>query len=395
MSTMSAKVLLPLLGLSVLYSFYLLEANGTNKLILDLIADKKLHDSNTPLRTVYTGIAPLDEALTYLVVFLWPITNGDNPALILHTTSLFGGVNAAWTVLLLEGYRTGHTGTIVAFPIIFGLLSQFLTFAVSLSIYCTLHLFTSPTAQNPTRQNLSVPRAVTTTLPVAILIGYIIPAGILLAPVSDNVTQVFLAAWQPWPAYASLTILLAHTLFPTPTTENATATSKKAIWPLRLLYAVTFLTTAIPHVVSWALPLLEFTTSTLSNADTLFSVRPVDVYPLPWTTSVGSIAEGVHAFLTYNYLITSLSLLVWAGTLHSRVSGGVGYGRVAALVVLVGPVAVAVGGLWEREEMVVGGSSLSIFSSSSQSVLKVASRPRGGSGMGKWERGGKVLRFDD
>ncbi|KAL4912801.1 hypothetical protein BDW62DRAFT_216053 [Aspergillus aurantiobrunneus] len=397
---MSAALVLVLLGLSVFYCclfyccFYLTDANGTNALVADLIAAGKLPDSHVPLRTVYTGIAPLDEILTSLVVFLWPVTDGNSPGLALHTISFVGSVNATWALLVLEGYRKGNARTIVAFPVLFALLGQFLTFAFATSIYVALHLLTISTASSPTRTSLLVPKAVLHTLPVVTIIGFLIPAAILLAPACSASTQLVLAAWQLWPACASAVIFLAHTLFTHSSTSNAedgidiSSPSRTYIRSLRLVYAVTFLTTALPHFNSWTLPFLSYFASAVLGPNTaLGPVNLLEIHSLP--IPVQTLAEGVHSFIAWDYLIASLAILVWAGSLHRGVYGCLGGAKGAALfalTALVGPVAAAVVALWEREEVVFAAKRVM---SMSMSLRKT--RRRGGSGMGKWERGGKVL----
>lgn len=93
-------------------TFYLVQANGTNALIHDSIAAAKLPNSDVSLRTVYTGINPLDRIITYIVVLLWPVTELENTLLTLHTTTFLAGANAIWTLLLLEGYRRGNQKTV-------------------------------------------------------------------------------------------------------------------------------------------------------------------------------------------------------------------------------------------------------------------------------------------
>lgn len=66
------------------------------------------------LRTVYTGIDQVDRLLAVLTVFFWAVFDGSNPALTLHAVDFAGVFGAAWTLVMLEGWRRGNAWTIVA-----------------------------------------------------------------------------------------------------------------------------------------------------------------------------------------------------------------------------------------------------------------------------------------
>lgn len=243
-------------------------------------------------------------------------------------------------------------------------------------------------------------------------LGLVIPITILRAPVSDDTKQIFIAAWQFWPICSSMSIFFAHAILTrlnnTPAFQNDTDTdidtdTETEKCTLRLIYGLCLLTTALPHV-RYMYPLIIFIVWQVAFtgrvqlpclqdiSDLLFRrLWSWDANPAP----VGSVDEGLHIFLAWGYLVTSLAVLVWAGSLYRSCVGRCGYGKlavVAVLAVLVGPVAAAVELLWEREEMVISGraSGLDRPTSTDQSTF----RSKSGSGMGKWERGGKVLRFD-
>lgn len=113
--TMAAKLILPLLSVFALYAiFYFAEINGLHRLALEAIASKTLPGTKEPLRTVYTGIEPVDDLLAGLTVFFWPATDGSNPTLTLHSVAFSGAFGAAWTLVTLESWRRGNAWTIAA-----------------------------------------------------------------------------------------------------------------------------------------------------------------------------------------------------------------------------------------------------------------------------------------
>ncbi|KAL2823804.1 hypothetical protein BDW59DRAFT_92366 [Aspergillus cavernicola] len=370
---MAAKLILPLLSLFVFYAiFYFAEVNGTNKLVFKSIESGKLPTSDAPLRTVYTGIAPLDELLTVLTVFFWPTTDGGNLSLLVHTIGFSGTFGSAWILVCLEAWRKGNTWTLAAFPMALGLLAQVMTFAFATPLYCAIQLFTSVTAVRPNPENIRIPRAVLKALPLVFLIGFMVPSGLLLVPISEEVTtdlkQIFIAVWQPWPAYVSILLTIVHVLFsPFTSNDNTIEGGRATLRSLRWVYAFAFANTALTHIISWIIPLATVAAPMLFKEEYLEALHPLMVFdiPKPWGTPAlaENVGAGVHAFLRWDYLIGSVGVLVWAVSLHQTahrvVYGQVGCGcvglvvKIAALTALAGPVGAAVELMWERDELVV------------------------------------------
>lgn len=112
---MAAKVFLPLLSVFALYAiFYFAEINGLHRLALEAIASRKLPGTNEPLRTVYTGVEPIDEVLAGLITFFWPATDGSSPAMTLHSIAFSGTFGAAWMLVTMESWRRGNAWTVAA-----------------------------------------------------------------------------------------------------------------------------------------------------------------------------------------------------------------------------------------------------------------------------------------
>lgn len=106
---------LTLLSLFALYAiFYFAEINGLNKLAASTVEAGVLPNTTEPLRTVYTGIEPLDRLLTLLGTFFWPVVEGRNVTLTLHSVAFSGAFGAAWVLVMLEAWREGNSGTVAA-----------------------------------------------------------------------------------------------------------------------------------------------------------------------------------------------------------------------------------------------------------------------------------------
>ncbi|KAL4947030.1 hypothetical protein BDW69DRAFT_179164 [Aspergillus filifer] len=369
---MTAKLILPLLSLLVFYTiFYFGEINGANKLVKESIASGKLPGSDAPLRKVYTGVEPLDEVLTLLTFFFWPTTDGSNVSLLVHSIGFSGTFGSAWVLVSVEAWRKGNAWKVVAFPMVFGLAAQVLTFAFATPLYCTLQLLTSVTAVKPTAENIRVPRAVLNAIPIVFFVGYMVPTAALLIPVSEKVDadlkQIFIALWQPWPAYISILLTTVHVVFSrfTSNDNNVEGGGRATLSSLRWVYAFAFAHTAINHIISWTIPLASVAAPWLFKREHLDALHPSVVFdiPKPWEAPalVENVGAGVHAFLRWDYIIGSAGVLVWATSLHHTaqraVYGRSGYGwlfvKVAALAALAGPVGAGVELLWERDELII------------------------------------------
>ncbi|KAB8258589.1 hypothetical protein BDV32DRAFT_151213 [Aspergillus pseudonomiae] len=367
-----AKVLLPSLSLFALYAiFYYADINGLRALGEQCVASKTLPGTNEPLRTIYTGIEPIDHLLTTLTAFFWPTTDGSNPTLFLHSVAFSGTFGSAWVLITLEAWRQGNAWTIAAFPMIFGLAAQVLTFAFAAPLYCFFHLATSQTAKNPTPDSLRIPRFITNALPLVFIVGYMVPTQLLVLPISEHITtdlkQIFIAIWQPWPAYISILLTVIYAVFaPFTSTHRTPASERKSLSSLRWVYAFAFANAALTHLISWTISLSSVFVPGIFSGEFVDALHPGKVFevPIPWeepVRTVGSVGEGVHAFLRWDYIIGSLGMLIWAGSLYAAAQKGV-YGRVGCLGLFakagllsafVGPVGAAVELMWEREELVL------------------------------------------
>ncbi|EFZ02991.1 hypothetical protein MAA_00065 [Metarhizium robertsii ARSEF 23] len=212
---MSAKLLLALLSLSVFYFiFYFADANGLRALGDAAQHAQTLPGLDVPLRTRYTGLAPLDQLLTTLTVFFWPVGDGSQPALTLHSVAFSGTFASAWILVTLESWRKGSAGTAAAFPAVLGLTAQVLTFAFATPLYALLHLCYSTTATNPTTTNMRIPHTVLRALPHVFTVAMFVPSLLMIVPLSETMThdlkQICIAVWQPWPAYVAVLLVAAY-----------------------------------------------------------------------------------------------------------------------------------------------------------------------------------------
>ncbi|KAJ6120469.1 hypothetical protein N7523_004749 [Penicillium sp. IBT 18751x] len=373
------KYILFSLSAFVFYAiFYFSYANGLHALAHDAIDSGKLPGVNAPLRTHFTGVEAIDRILSLLTVFFYPTLDGRSPNLLLHSIGFSGTFGAAWTLVVLESWRKGNAGTIVAFPAIFGLAAQLMTFAFAAPLICGLQLACSITASRPHADNIRIPRVVLVVLPAIFVVGFMLPTQAMVLPAPDVISvdmkQIAIAIWQPWPAYVSiLTTVAYYVLSPFFVNDQRASLSS-----LRWVYAFAFANASLSHLVSWIVSLATVMAPGLFNDQFLEPLHPSKVFsiPLPWSgLKVDTVADGVHVFLRWDYMIGSVGVLLWALTLytvaHKRILTFVSWPtlllKVGLLTALTGPTGAAVELMWERDELVFRETDTKLVSRSKKS----------------------------
>ena len=248
-------------------------------------------------------------------------------------------------------------------PAVFGLAAQVLTYAFATPLYLGLVL---AVGSRPTPDNIRVPRSVLKSIPAVFAIGMTVPSTLMVLPLSNTITadlkQIFIAIWQPWPAYVAILLVVAHyTVGFLVSDDNSTLEGKrKNLSSLRHAYAFALIQTTLAHVVTLVISISTTVAPQIFKDNFVRDLHPAVVLntPLPWAqpvVKVASIADGVHAFLRWDYIIGTTGVLIWA--VHTYLASGqrVGLGdvgKVLGLVALTGPVGAAVVLVWERDETI-------------------------------------------
>ncbi|EGX95267.1 hypothetical protein CCM_03539 [Cordyceps militaris CM01] len=370
-----APLALLALALAVPYFIgYLSFANGLMPLVDEIWAAGAFPDG-TPLRTRWLGLPKLDELLSKLVVFFWPVAAFQHPGLFLHSLAFSGTFAAGWTLVTLETWRDGNAWTLSGFSVHLGLAAQVLTFAFATPVYGFLHLVTGRTASAPTRAHMHIQYAVLASLPLVFFVGNAVPSVAMVLPFSSRntvaVKQLLTAVWQPWPAYTAFGLTAANLLFGGLITAGDKATPqgrKKAAGALRLIYAIAFGNAAVSHLAAATVTIGTTLAPGIFHPDYAVALHPRKVLAavLPWAANpvaqIETLGDGVNVFLRWDYLLGTTSLLLWASVLYARahrhyegksVDALSFLVKIATLYAVIGPAATAVELMWEREEYVL------------------------------------------
>jgi len=251
---------------------------------------------------------------------------------------------------------------------LFGLTAQVLTFAFATPLFLGLQLGSSITARRPHADNIRIPRAVLAVLPAIFVVGFMVPSHAMILPAPEVISvdwkQIAIAIWQPWPAYVSILSTVAYFVLSPLLSDNRRASMSGLRW----VYAFAFLNASVSHIVSWTVSLATVLAPGLFQDRFVESLHPAKVFevPLPWSgLQVDTVAEGVHAFLRWDYLIGSAGVLVWALSLytvaHRQLLNNVSWisllVKIGVLTTLAGPTGAAVELIWERDELVFSETS--------------------------------------
>ncbi|KAJ5342383.1 hypothetical protein N7541_011507 [Penicillium brevicompactum] len=358
------KYLLFSLSAFVFYAiFYFSYINGLDALGRKSIESGKLPGVTEPLRTVYTGVEPIDHLLTLLTTFFYPTLDGQRPGLLLHSIGFSGTFGAAWTLVVLESWRKGNAGTVAAYPMVFGLIAQVFTFAFATPLILGLQLGCSITARRPHADNIRVPRAVLASMPLIFAVGFMVPTNMMVLPapsvISVDFKQIAIAIWQPWPAYVSILSTVAYYVLSPFFSDNDRASMSSLRW----VYAFAFINASLSHLVSWIVSLATVIVPTLFEKRFQEALHPASVFfiPLPWSGLMAeNVGHGVHVFLRWDYMIGSAGVLLWAihlySVAHKQILSTVSWPsflfKTALIATLAGPAGAAVELIWERDELV-------------------------------------------
>ena len=247
-----------------------------------------------------------------------------------------------------------------------GLLMQNITYAVTAPLLLLLHLLTSPTITSRASANsFLVPLSDILSTAPSMFLGFAVPALLMVLPapsiVSYNTKQVFIALWQAFPLWVSI---LQECCSPTVTSllglSKANARQVDSVIAMRVFYLAILTVAALTHLSTLYLMAMAY----------LLPVSDVGEYKDAWNFSnvfipaastssfkVNSIGEGAHLLMQYDEIIGNSAVILWALALFITAPPGklqLSQAQTSVfalvLVIVTGPIGLAVGLVWARDE---------------------------------------------
>lgn len=295
--------------------------------------------------------------LQELDTFLFPAQSVKGRLLtLLNTVAQFA---AGWTIMLLETVRVGNRGRVVSYAGIFGLMVQNISWTITLPVWLSLHLLTSPIAdigQEGSRSTAWKALGVynpwdTILVPLSVVQAFIVPAVLMSLPPSLlNHSAAAHYGWNAvWQAFPLWNVLILAILRRTPLANDASSSGEERGRPrtkatadpaqeppsVSCVYNFALVLVISTHVPTLAVSLLPdslrsfLVSSTPFLSDYLSSLITrgtfVDIFvPQSWPFSPhqltvvptayasGDLAPLAAQFLQYDLLVASVPFFLWA-----------------------------------------------------------------------------------
>ncbi|KXT18177.1 hypothetical protein AC579_7712 [Pseudocercospora musae] len=346
------------LGIYTLHS--LSRTNGLFPKLTQACETKLLTDSTTAWPT---WLQKSPELAGFLVSFFWPLATGSHITGALNSLAFVGNSFAMWIVTMIEAGRGGTRGSVISFMFfsitIYGLLFQLGGIGVIGPAYLALNLSLSPIASDPKLSNIAIPDlAYLRAVPYALITGFLLPTLAMALPhPSVDTKMAALLFWQAFPLWTWISTHLFKAFFPT-----ELALPKKQLPLLRKAYGLGLVLATSTHIAVVSLSLASTVAPAIFRSAVLGDLTLASIFlPTLSTEKIASVGEGGLKFLQWDYMIISLSQIIWAAAQTSKVDRkGLGFsvGNVwidAALRTAVfGPLGAALTLIWERDEVVLG-----------------------------------------
>lgn len=167
----------------------------------------------------------------------------------------------------------------------------------------------------------------------AITLGYVLPSALQLLPVSEDLHQIFLAIWQPFPIYVVFFLWLFSQISPAPTPQAGKEKSKKNLDSINHIFSLAITTGLQIHWITTILiPIFRSYIFDLATAERLSFSNVLVPHGVHWY-GAATIAQASMQFLQWDLYCGGLAGLVWATTLAQR-AGAWEFGLQGVWVVL-------------------------------------------------------------
>ncbi|KAG2411787.1 hypothetical protein HFD88_009343 [Aspergillus terreus] len=182
---LSAYILLCLsvLGLDAIYGFGF--RNGFLELMANSYRERKLSGTAEPLQGNITGTG-FDELLGNLIVFYWPVLDGNHPGLSLQAFHFSGAIVAVWVAIQVQSWRSPNRNILLLSPTLFAMLSQVVAIAVVVPLWCAIYIWSSSSPRPMTRAISASAAHSIRLISISMILGFGIPTIGMLLPESTH-----------------------------------------------------------------------------------------------------------------------------------------------------------------------------------------------------------------
>jgi len=245
-------------------------------------------------------------------------------------------------------------------------VAQLASYGVTIPLYLTLQLWTSPTIPGAQRDTILVHPLQAILIPYSIALGYVVPVALLALPnslcISLDQKQTLLAVWNAFPLLVSLINFVLSTLggafFSGP--KYTAYTNKITLSSTRPIYAFAFTLATITHIASWSISLSSLLFPTIYSLDIIGDLSPISVFLPGFSQDHTEWPLGIHRLLQWDNFVGSTAILAWAAVVWSNACRVIGAKsnlplalKILGLSVTSGFVGAAVVLQWERDKVLL------------------------------------------
>lgn len=267
--------------------------------------DWRWADHDTVLRRHYTGIAPLDFGLSFLVAAFFYGTAGWVKGIQLQQGYFllqFFPVIVAWSV---ESFRARNGWALITFTSLWPLLYQTVGGAIIIPLFYLCYTWTAARTDYWAKGR-ELPLARARTLLPAVVLGYLVPTLATWLPLDDlfdlYTRQAMVAFWQVTPLVVNLLWLLFSSLASETHSTTKTRSASADIRALSPLYLVSLLVAQASHAAILFLCSTSPTSDPSISFSFIFGLRP-PVDPL--------MHEAIHFIFKVDYWIIAAASVLW------------------------------------------------------------------------------------
>jgi hypothetical protein len=254
-----------------------------------------------------------------------------------------------------------------------GLIMQNVGFAVVTPAFLALYLWTSPTAEKPSTENLWIDPNQLAALPFSLVLGLFVPSVAMSLPapsvISISEKQSIAAFWQGFPLWIYLVqqvlALLISTVVPADSKSTPVEKNRVLVRSLQWVYMFGISCSALGHIATWSISLLAMLWPALFAPGIAELLHPSNVFlnTSPFSGArAPNIAEGAKWFLQWDLLVGSAAMLLWAIALRVQAETArptlwaylSQFAFLSTVSMVIGPSGAAVVALWARDELVFG-----------------------------------------
>ncbi|OGM48126.1 hypothetical protein ABOM_002874 [Aspergillus bombycis] len=349
--------------LMAMTSFYMMYISLFNDGFFDLLSQQLATrmlpgESPVALLSGYTGLNTLDYILDNTVIFFWPISQGHHAGLSLLGLSFSGGMIGIWMIVAVHICRTFSFMRGMAVTLIVGIAQQAVGPGIIIPCYFAIASKARPVYENPHPTGAGL--TPTDGLVASMIMGYILPLATmsLTAPsmIAPHVKQQVIAAWQGWPVYF-VVIMIVHHFTMGSTRPKESSARRQAL----SVYRFGFLCSYLCHI-TWLSAFVASELPSFIQSPNLCYLGPYGVtFPLfsQPAEALGALEAGLFTFLQWDYGIAAGAATVWATDRYIQECHRAGLEinksrlirRLLVWMLIDGPSATAVRLTWESEDI--------------------------------------------